>query len=134
MDFPVVHTIKVSSTGTAAAEDTSHIETALAIIRCTELVTADTSAPSDNNCKSLAINFSYATSSFFNHKAFAGTLALTVPIAEPSQEEAIVPITLDSAEVYAIYRSIIQRRPFSTCDLMVTDETASAPSTTPTIE
>ena len=108
MDFPVVHTIKVSSTGTATAEDTSHIETALAIIRCTEVVTADTSAPSGNNCKSSAINFSYAASSFFNPKAFAGSLALTVPIAKPSQEEAISPITLDSTEVDIIYHSIIQ--------------------------
>ena len=61
VDSPIVHTIKVSSTDTAAAEDTSHTETALAMISSSEVVTADTSAPSGNDYnKSLTINFSYA--------------------------------------------------------------------------
>jgi len=61
VDSPIVHTIKVPSTDTAAAEDTSHTKTVLAIISCTEVVTAGTSAPlgNDHN-KSLTINFSYA--------------------------------------------------------------------------
>ena len=75
MDSHVVHTIEVSSTDTAAAEDTSHTKTVLAIISCTEVVTAGTSAPlgNDHN-KSLTINFSYVV---FNPGAFAETLSLT---------------------------------------------------------
>ena len=61
-------------------------------------------------------------------------LVLIVPITGSSQEEITAPITLNSAGIDILYRSIIQRQSFSTDNLMVTDETTSAPFTAPTIE
>ena len=59
---------------------------------------------------------------------------MTFPTAGLSQEEATAPITLDSARVNVLYRSIIQCRSFFTGDLVVTDKTASAPFIARTIE
>ena len=70
VDTPVNHTIKVSSAKTVAAEITTHMETAPAVMISTGMTTTDIPAPSDNDRKNSAINFSHTVSSFFNPKAF----------------------------------------------------------------
>ena len=116
-------TIEVSSAETVAAEITSHMKTVPATTISTRVTIIDTSAPSGNERKNSAINFSYTVSSFFNPKVFSvETLVLTVPTMGLSQEKGIAPIALDSAEVDVLYRSIIQCQFFSTGDLMMTDE------------
>ena len=106
---PVILSLKVSSADIVVAEVTYYMETAPATMISTKVTIADTSAPSGNDYKNSAINFSYTVSSFFNPKAFLSKiLALTVPTAGLSQEEATVPILLDIAEVDVIYHSIIQ--------------------------
>ena len=71
---------------------------------------------------------------FFNPETFARTLSLTALVMGPLHEEVIAPVILDNARVDVLYRSISQCQPFSTGDLMGTDEATSAPSTTPTIK
>ena len=106
MDSPI---IEGSLAETVAAVITSHTETVPATMISTGETTVDTPTLSGNDCKNLAINFSYTVPSFFNSKnPFAKTLALTVSTAGPSQEEVTSPMALDSAGVIVLYHSIIQ--------------------------
>ena len=61
----------MSSAETIVVGFTSPMEITPAMTISTGGTTADTSAPLGNDCKNLAINFSYTVSYFFNFQAFS---------------------------------------------------------------
>ena len=108
MDSPLSPTIEVSTVETIAAGVTYHMEIVPAATISTRVTTADTPAPSGNDRKDLAEKKFIYRVSFFNSQAFfAGTLALNISSAGPSQEGATASITFDITGIDAFYCSIM---------------------------